>query len=145
MDIDFTKLILINLDNPLYTLSINQIIWIQTFIAASPNTLANIITDINNIISDNTINIYDIPAIIKLIADIYNNQAIKVELINSKNIITFVKYSLHILIESNLFILPDIEKKVIEYIIDKSIDLLSLKIEDLYENKKLNFKKCIFC
>ena len=42
-----------NLHIPSYNLTQDEIIWIQTFIQSSPNTFSNIITDIQNFLTNN--------------------------------------------------------------------------------------------
>jgi hypothetical protein len=134
---EMIKMMLLNLNSSEYDLSSEQIDWIKKFIALSPKSLENILIDIKVIIEDKKIDLHDIPMIIKLITDVYYNDAIKINISKPKNIICFIKYTITILINSQYIDLSLAEKNVIMNIIDISLNLLTT-------NLKTNNIKCCF-
>ena len=98
--------------------------WIEKFMIQCPESIVDITKGIQNIISDGVINIHDIPAIVKLVGDIINNHAIRQEMTNLNNSKVFIKLIMHIVIYSDLFIIPSVEKNIMEIMINNSIDLL---------------------
>ena len=126
--LNLSKLLLANMNVPEYHLTQEQIEWINTFIQSSPQALSNILDNIKNITSDGQINLHDIPEIVKLLADVYHSTIITEGLSNPSNIIVFIKYTIHVILDSPLFLLPNIEKQIMEKIIDSSLDLLSINI-----------------
>ena len=126
---DLIKMFLLNLNKTEYDLSSEQIEWIKKFMALSPKSLENILIDIKVIIEDKKIDLHDIPMIIKLITDVYHNDAIKINLSDPKNLIGFIKYTINILINSQYIDLSSVEKKVIINIVDISLNLLSINLK----------------
>ena len=114
-----------------YNLSNQEMIWINAYIYSSPKSLKLVTYGINNIIKDGKIDIHDIPTIINMIATIYHTESIKNETVNQDNIITFVKFTLNIIIDSKFLLLPEIEKEIIEKIINSSLDLLKLNLNTI--------------
>jgi hypothetical protein len=136
------KYIITNLHNSDYNLSPEQIEWIKNFLSLSPETLEVILTDINNIMKDNVIDLHDIPMIIKLITDVYHTEAKKMNISNSKNLITFVKYTLNALIDIQYINLPAAKKSIITDIINISLDLLSLNLQNNNRTCCFSLSKC---
>ena len=94
-------------------------------------------------IKNGSFNLHEIPHIISIIANVYRNTIIKKKLDTSENIISFVKLTLDTLIDSNLIVLPDIEKQVLEFVVDKSLDLLALNIVFVEKETKYVCNGCI--
>jgi hypothetical protein len=139
-----SELLLAKVNSPTYQLTETQIQWIQQFIKASPDSFQRIASDVQSIVSDGKIDLHDIPALVKLLADIYNTDAIPWGLSHPANIIVFVKFTVDVIFSSQYLMLPDAEKKAIQLLIDTSLDLLSMKlhsIENLVEEVKMS--KCI--
>lgn len=101
--------------------------WINEFIKLSPGALKEAVDEISKLKSGNY-DIQDIPHIISIIAKIYHTTYVNKNMKNPEHIITFVKFTLDSVLESNLVPLPEIEKDAIQFIIDKSLDLLSLNL-----------------
>lgn len=139
---DLAQILLENVPLPAYALTVDEMNWIQAFIKCSPESIQKIATDIQEIIQDGKIDSHDIPAIIRLIADIYNSQAVKIEFLNAQNVITLVKFTINVILQSDLLILPDIEKKVIQSMINSSLELLSMKLDNIVEIKRKWFHWC---
>lgn len=139
---EMIKMLLINLNNTEYDLSLEQIDWITKFVALSPKSLENILIDIKVIIEDKKIDLHDIPMIIKLITDVYHNDAIKINMSDPKNIIGFIKYTITILINSQYIDLSSVEKKVIINIVDISLNLLSINLKTTNTKSCLNILGC---
>lgn len=118
------NLLIQNLHIPSYNLTENEIVWIQTFIKSSPNAFSNIITDIQTLTTNGKIDIQDIPAVVKLLSDIYTSQIINTQVItHPMNILSIVKYTFDVIIEYKI-LLPNIEKTVIKTAISSCLNLL---------------------
>lgn len=130
-------LLLVNIHLPAYELSLEQINWINEFIKSSPACFDKIISDLQSITSSGEIELNNIPQIIKLLADIYYSGAINYNLVIPENIISFIKFTLDVMINSQLLILPTIEKEIIKELIDTSLSLLSMNINSIEENIKI--------
>ena len=139
---DLIKMFLLNLNKTEYDLSSEQIEWIKKFMALSPKSLENILIDIKVIIEDKKIDLHDIPMIIKLITDVYHNDAIKINLSDPKNLIGFIKYTINILINSQYIDLSSVEKKVIINIVDISLNLLSINLKTSATKRCLSILGC---
>jgi hypothetical protein len=126
-----SKLLLSNLNLSVYSFSDEQKQWIIDFISNSPASFEKITMDIQSIVDDNAIQINDIPKIVKLLADIYNNESIQKGVSNPAMILVFIKYTLDNLLNSKLIHLSDIEINTIESIINISIDLLNTNLEPM--------------
>jgi hypothetical protein len=139
---EMIKMMVLNLNSTEYDLSLEQIDWIKKFVALSPISLENILIDIKKIIEDKKIDLHDIPMIIKLITDVYHNDAIKINMSDPKNIIGFIKYTITILINSQYIDLSSVEKKVIINIVDISLNLLSINLKTTNTKSCLNILGC---
>jgi len=113
-----------------YEITLSKKKFIQVFIDNCPESFQNITEGVSKITKDKEINIYDIPEIIYCIAKIYHVKFISLELENIDNLLFFIKCTVYILIESGFLILPPIENKIIEKIIDSSIDLLGYNLSN---------------
>jgi len=133
---NLSELLLSNLSIPSYNLTSEQIIWINEFIKASPASFEKITSDIKSITSTNIIEAKNIPQIVKLCADVYYSGAINYNLVNASNIISFIKYTIDVILTTKLYILPDVEKEVIKELVDISLTLLSMNINKMED--KLN-------
>ena len=126
--LNLSELLLANVHFPGYNLTQEQIDWINIFIQSSPKALSKIANNIKNITSDGEINLQDIPELVKLIGNFYHSTIISEGLTNPSNIFIFIKYTIHVIFDSPLFTLPNIEKQIIERMIDSSLDLLSINL-----------------
>jgi hypothetical protein len=142
---DLAKILLENIAVPAYGLSVEQRAWIQEFIKASPKSFEKIAEDIKIITADGKIDVHDIPAIVKLFADIYHSASTQADLVNANNVISFIKFTLDVILDSKLLVLPEIEKKVISALVDTSLSLLSMNIESLKTGKKKWYQLLICC
>lgn len=131
--IDLASLLLSNANSPSHDLTKEQMLWIETFIKASPESFTNLISYIKSITSDGKINLQDIPKIIKLLSDVYDSKAKILGLSNPKNIIFFIKFTLDVILESNLLPSASVEASTIEYIVDSSLDLLANNLSTVEE------------
>ena len=116
-----------NLESNKFKLEQEQLTWIKTFILVSPDALNQVIAEIQ-IFKTDGFNIHEIPKLVSLIAKVYKSISIKTNMVKPENIITLIKVTLDTIIESNILPLPEIEKNIIEYIINQSLDLLSMSI-----------------
>jgi len=131
---DMTNLAQVLLESiplPAYKLTTEQMFWIQEFIKVSPKSFDAIATDIQKITADGKIDVQDIPVIIKLFADVYHSGALNSGLVDAKNVIAFIKFTLLVILDSNLLTLPDTEKKAMEAVVDASLSLLAMNIDTI--------------
>ena len=131
---DMTVLVQVLLEKiplPAYKLTTEEMFWIQNFIKVSPESFNTITVDILKITADGKIDVQDIPTIIKLFADVYHSGAINAGLVNAKNVIAFIKFTLQVILDSNLLSIPDTEKKTIEAVVDASLSLLAMNIDTI--------------
>ena len=139
------SLILDNIPNPSYELSLSQINWINAFVKASPESFVTIKNDIKKITSDGQIDLYDIPLLIKLITDVYNSGAIQYGLSHPEYLIIFVRFTLDVILDSKFLILPDIEKIIIKKLVDVSLDLLSTNLPAIEQRTTTLCKTVFYC
>lgn len=117
-----------NAQNLKITLTIAQITYIKTVLKNSPHIFDKIVNDIDSILDDNTISIHKIPKIITLISDIYHNNALLNDMEQPDNIIRFTEFTINSILDSDLFVLPNLEKKIIKELVDYSLELLGKQI-----------------
>lgn len=128
-----------------YELKEDEKKWIIEFIQVSPECLSEIDDDIKLIILDGIIDLHDIPFLIKLFAVTYNSEMVKQDIVNSKYLITFIKFSLNVLLEPQFLILSKIEIDIVQKVIDTSLSLLTMNLENIGEIEKKIFKNtCCF-
>lgn len=128
-----------------YKLEEDEKKWITEFIQGSSECFSVIDNDIKTIILDGIIDLHDIPLIIKLFADTYYLEMVKQDIVNSKNIVTFIKFSLKVLLEPQFLLLSKIEIDIVEKVIDTSLSLLTMNLENIEEVEKKLFKNtCCF-
>lgn len=124
-----------NLESNKFNLEPEQINFIKSFIILSPNAFNQIIDEIQ-ILKNSNFDIHEIPKLILIVANVFKSISIKNNTVKAENIITLIKVTLDTIIESNILPLPEIEKNIIEYIINHSLDLLSMNILPI--EKKIN-------
>jgi hypothetical protein len=125
------ELLLANVNVPSYNLTPGQIIWINEFIKASPASFEKITSDIQSITFRGEIELSNILPLVKLCADIYYSGAINYNLVNPANIITFIKFTIDVILTSKLVIIHGVEKEVIQALVDTSLTLLSMNITNV--------------
>lgn len=139
-----------NLQNPNYLLTYEQIVWIQDIMENCPELVNEIHTEIQTILSKNgQINLHDIPKMIKIVSEVIHQKSLFCNLLHPKNILTFIKYVLHIMIDYDFFIPCEIEKIFIKTLVNNSLDLLAYHIIPPIEQEMVScfaiFSKiCIF-
>ena len=109
---------------PSYQLTIQQVEWIYHYFEKSPETLKQIVEQIENIVSDGVINVEDIPEIIKCISTIYHERSLLMNMTELTNIILLIRYTLDCMIETDMIVTNYFEKKTLEFVVNSSLDLL---------------------
>jgi len=132
---DLKTLLLDNLTFPVYNLTLDQQKCIKIFIQNSPGIFEKITRDINDISKDGKLDLHDVPSIIQLLVDTYQLYNVNNTLLNRENVIVFIQYTINVIIDSKFIELPDFEKKIIEIVVNASIQLLKTNIVS-------NTKKC---
>ena len=132
---------------PSYKLEHDEKVWITKFIQGSAECFNIIDEELKYIISDGIIHLHNIPAIIKLFADIYYLETIKKDIVNSKNIVIFIKFSLNVffLLEPQFLLLSEIDLDIINNVIETSLSLLTMNLENVGQVENKIFKtSCCF-
>jgi hypothetical protein len=146
-------IILDNIDYAEYKLKNDEKKWIYKFINESHETFIELDIDFQTITEDAHINLDDIPTIIKIIADTYFGTCKNDVTFNSNNLYVFIKYTIMVVLDSELLILPiHISKERLDNIIDSSMALLNMnlsinskkfnKIYNENENEKKKISNC---
>jgi hypothetical protein len=134
--INLAQMLLDNVNIPSYNLTQDQINWVNKFITDYPDHFTTITQDIKALTSSGEIGIQNIPQIIKLIAGVYNSSATN----DLENIIVFIKFTTAVILSSPLVILSNVEKDILEQIIDVSLDLLVINIGTI--ESKVAIRNC---
>jgi hypothetical protein len=101
------------------------------FIEISSQSMQIIGDSVKNIVKDGKIELHDIPTILRIIIQIYHEKSIQNEMFIKENILIFVRFTFDSLLKSKFLLLPDVEKEIIEKMVDNSLDLLQYNINDL--------------
>jgi hypothetical protein len=136
-----STLLLSNIHTPSYHFTQEQLNWIKQFITSSPDSFKQLTTDIQAIIEGGQIGLQSIPKIIHLCADIYNNAALKNGLSNPANILLFIRFTLDTMLSSKYLPLPEIEKELIQQLVDTSLNLLEINLVPM-ENEIQELDSC---
>jgi hypothetical protein len=145
LELDLSKILLENVNIPSYHLSESQINWINQFISASPESFNKITEDIQKITNTQEFGLQNIPEIIHLCADVYKTESLKNGLSNPEMIISFIKFTLDVILSSQYNILPDFEKELLRQLVDNSMNLLIFNlghIENIIDD--IEPKNCCF-
>lgn len=139
---NFNQLQILVLEN-IQNLNQEQIQWSQELLQKCPELIEEIHKDIQTILSDEgQIDFHDIPVMIKIISEIIHHKAIFSELLHPKNILTFIKYILDIIVDYDFFIPNYVDKNSIKSMVDSSMDLLAYHILPIQEVKEI--ESCCF-
>jgi hypothetical protein len=123
------NILLDNIDYAEYNLNEDEKKWIYMFINESPDTLIDLDTDLQSITEDRHIEIENIPTIIKIIADTYFFAASNFENFKVDHLFVFITYTVVVILDSEILILPlNVKKEDLFNIIDSSIALLNMNL-----------------
>jgi hypothetical protein len=121
-----------NIDYAEYKLTDGEKKWIYKFINESRETFVDLDLDLQTITEDRYIEIDDIPTIIKIISDAYYLGACKNDIFNSDKLFVFIKYSIFVILDSELLILNrTVDKERLNNIIDSSMALLNMNLTNI--------------
>jgi hypothetical protein len=121
-----------NIDYAEYKLTDGEKKWIYKFINESRETFVDLDLDLQTITEDIYIEIDDIPTIIKIISDAYYLGACKNDIFNSDKLFVFIKYSIFVILDSELLILNrTVDKERLNNIIDSSMALLNMNLTNI--------------
>jgi hypothetical protein len=123
------NILLDNIDYAEYNLNEDEKKWIYMFINESPDTLIDLDTDLQSITEDRHIEIENIPTIIKIIADAYFFAASNFEKFKEDHLFVFITYTVVVVLDSEILILPiNVKKEDLFNIIDSSMALLNMNL-----------------
>lgn len=151
------NILLDNIDYTEYNLNEDDKKWIYMFTKESPETFNNLDIDLQTITEDRRIKLQDIPTIIKIIADTYCLGSSKIKTLKpfknfnmNHHLFIFITYTIIVILDSEILILPsDVKKEDLYNIIDSSMALLNMNLKistnDFYDNDSRNQKKYCGC
>jgi hypothetical protein len=116
-----------------------QQLWCTLFLSESKNTVLSIIEIIQDMKKQQGIYLHTIPELVLKISTICHTQSKEIGLDNVDHLLTMIKLLLDTIIEVEC-ILPDIEKSILEELINSSIDLLQYRLTEI----KISCR-CFFC
>jgi hypothetical protein len=119
------KIIKDTLDNSLVSINNQQKNFITHILETNPEVFHSIENDIKNIIEYNQITVSDVPKIINVISTIAHEHTILHELEKTNNTVFLAEFTINAIIDSTLFMVPNIEKELIKKAVDNSIELLA--------------------
>ena len=123
------NILLDNIDYAEYNLNEDEKKWIYMFINESPDTLIDLDTDLQSITEDRNIEIENIPTIIKIIADTYFFAASNFENLNVDHLFVFITYTVIVILNSEILVLPvNVKKENLFNIIDSCMALLNMNL-----------------
>ena len=136
-DVRLIHILLDNIDYDEYKLSDDIKKWIYTFINDYTEIFVELDTDIQAIKEDRQVELDNIPTIIKIIADTYyskycnakycNAKYYKDKYFNENNIYIFIKYTILVILDTELLILPiNANRENLINVVDSSMDLLNM-------------------
>jgi len=125
-----------NISNNHYNLQSDELEWIKSFIIKSRPTIDIVVSKISMITGGRMINIHNIPQIILTLSTLFHSSAMIIELENPEHIITLIRIVLDTLIESNYFFLPNIDKMIVEQLINASLELLQKNVGSVEKIEK---------
>lgn len=103
--------------------------WIYNFINDYDKIFIQLDTDLHTIRNERKIELYDIPTIIKIIADTYYSPYCNCNNFNATNLYIFIKYTLLVILDTELLILSETtSKESLTNIVDSSMDLLNMNL-----------------
>jgi hypothetical protein len=120
-----------------------EIQYIHDIIHNDPELLAIIGNSVDSIMSDEVINLHDIPTIILLLSEIFKAHCAK-NVIHDVGIIPIVRFILDSIMDYQYLPLPSVDRTIIKNIIDISFNLLESNVELKKELKTTWFSR-IFC
>jgi hypothetical protein len=134
-----------NIDYAEYKLTDGEKKWIYKFINESRETFIDLDLDLQTITEDRYIEIDDIPTIIKIISDAYYLGACKNDIFNADKLFVFIKYSIFVILDSELLVLNRIvNKERLNNIIDSSMALLNMNLTNIDSENDTKHCNCFF-
>jgi len=114
-----------------FKLNDDDITWVKDLITDVPETLHQIIHELQHF-QGMKLNLHDIPKLVMIITQIYDTVLMRVgkTKIEYKKMVVLIKFTIDTIIDS-ILPLPDVEKHIIETIVNSSIDLVGLKIRSI--------------
>ena len=134
-----------NIDYAEYKLNDCEKKWIYKFITDSRVTFVDLDLDLQTITEDRYIEIDDIPTLIKIISDAYYLGACKNDIFNSDKLVVFIKYSMFVILDSELLILNrTVDKERLNNIIDSSMALLNMNLTNIDSKNDIKHCNCFY-
>ena len=146
MDSRLIEVILDNIDYAEYKLKNDEKKWIYKFINESRDTFIELDTDLQTITEDGYIKLDDVPTIIKIITDTYHFGAVeKMETFNSNYLCVFIKYTMLVILHTELLVLNrNVNKERLNNIIDSSMALLNMNLTNIDSENDTKHCNCFY-
>ena len=130
--ISIIELIETNINLPSFGLTDSEKTWIKLLITNSPTSFEPIDSFLNTFLSTESLNVENIPALVELFANVFNNVSIELNIANSHNVHATIKFIIDVLID--VIPLPYMEISVIKSITNSSLSLLSTVLAESSSN-----------
>jgi len=146
MDNRLIEVILDNIDYAEYKLKNDEKKWIYKFINESRDTFIELDTDLQTITEDGYIKLDDVPTIIKIITDTYHFGAVeKMGTFNSNYLSVFIKYTMLVILHTELLVLNrNVNKERLNNIIDSSMALLNMNLTNIDSENDTKHCNCFY-
>jgi hypothetical protein len=134
-----------NIDYDEYKLTDHEKKWIYKFINESCETFVVVDLDLQTITEDRYIEIDDIPTIIKIISDAYYLGACKNDIFNPDKLFVFIKYTMLVILHTELLVLNrNVNKERLNNIIDSSMALLNMNLTNIDSENDTKHCNCFY-
>jgi hypothetical protein len=143
-----------NIDYDEYKLEDDMKKWIYKFINDYRKIFIELDTDLRVFMQDRKIELDNVPTIIKIITDTYYSDYCKDKHFNVNNLCIFIKYTIYVILDTELLVLPsNTSRESLINIVDSSMDLLNMNINiandfndgnNRYNKKFNNCCNCLF-
>ena len=126
---DLINKLLIKLNSSNLKITDDEKVHIDDLLKKNPELFSKIQNNVDLIMKDGKINLYDIPEIVLLIFNLYKNNISIKNVVQTVGLINVVKFILEELIQGiNILPIPNVDVVIIEKMVDVSLKLLSVDV-----------------
>jgi len=139
--ITLIQLIETNINLPSFELTNSEKTWIKLLISNSPESFAPLDSFLNTILSSGNLSVENIPALIQLLADVFNTISLEQNIANSHNVYVLIKFIMDVIID--IIPLSRTEVLIIKIVAESSLSLLSTVLADAVSGEAQDAKQDI--
>jgi hypothetical protein len=119
-----------------------EINYVKSVLEKYPEVFQDINNQFQLIMADGKIDCNDIPQLVLLFSKLYKTHILS-ENIENIGLINIVKFTIDSLLQSDLLPLPQFEARLVQKLVDSSIDLLQMNTDVIIQKEKACF--ALFC